>query len=49
MTGEGGNFRFETYDADKDEYVHHSGFDTKFRLCSYSAEEIDEMENSKEA
>lgn len=49
MTGEGGNFRFETYEADKDEYVHHSGFDSKFRFCSYSAEEIDEMEKPKEA
>ena len=49
MTGEGGNVRFETYEADKDEYVHHTGFDTKFRLCAYSADEIAEMEKTEEA
>lgn len=40
----GGNFRFETYQADNDEYVWYTGFNTKFRLTSYRTEEIAAME-----
>ena len=44
MAGEDGNFRFETYASDGDDYVWWEGFNKKFRLCCYSQEEIDEME-----
>lgn len=40
-----GNIRFETYRADEDEYVWYEGFNTKFRLVSYRANEIEEMES----
>ena len=35
-----GNIRFETYAADKDDYVWFEGFNSKFRLVSYNADEI---------
>ena len=40
----GGNFRFETYQSDREEYVWYTGFNTKFRLTVYGSEEIDENE-----
>ena len=39
----GGNFRIETYAADRDDYVWYEGFNTKFRLVVYSGEEMAEM------
>lgn len=39
-----GNIRFETYKADEDDYVWWEGFNTKFRLVSYKADEIKELE-----
>lgn len=39
-----GNIRFETYKADGDDYVWYEEFNTKFRLVSYKASEIEEME-----
>lgn len=39
-----GNIRFETYKADRDDYVWYEEFNTKFRLVSYKASEIEEME-----
>ena len=39
-----GNFRFEVYSADADEYVWYDGFNDKFRFCWYTNEEIAEME-----
>lgn len=44
MSG-GGNFRFESYKSDEDDYVEPSGFNTKFRLMSYTSEEITKLEN----
>ena len=38
-----GNLRFETYRADKDDYVWYEGFNDKFRLVSYTDEEIKEI------
>ena len=35
-----GNLRFETYVADKDEYVWYDGFNDKFRLMIYTEEEV---------
>ena len=43
-TGNAGNFRFETYKADGDDYVWWEGFNVKFRLCCYSREEIARIE-----
>lgn len=40
----GGNFRFETYQADADDYVWYDGFNTKFRLTSYRTDELAAME-----
>lgn len=40
-----GNIRFETYKADEDDYVWWEGFNTKFRLVSYKADEIEELES----
>lgn len=40
----GGNFRFETFQADRDDYVWYDGFNTKFRLTSYRTEELEAME-----
>lgn len=40
---ETGNLRFETYISDADDYVWWEGFNTKFRLTAYSAEEIADM------
>ena len=42
-----GNIRFETYKADENDYVWYEGFNTKFRLVSYKAEEIEEMESGE--
>ena len=39
-----GNFRFESYSADRDEYPVHDGFNEKFVLSYYTADEIAEME-----
>ena len=39
-----GNIRFETYKVDRDDYVWYEDFNTKFRLVSYKASEIEEME-----
>ena len=39
-----GNIRFETYKADEDDYVWYEGFNTKYRLVSYRANEIEKME-----
>lgn len=43
-----GNIRFETYKADGDDYVWYDGFNTKFRLVSYTDAEIAEMEEKAE-
>ena len=43
LTGEYGNFRFETYEADGDDYVWWEGFNVKFRLCCYSEAEVEEI------
>lgn len=43
-----GNLRFETYDADSNEYVWYEGFNLKFRLISYTDREIKEMEAAEE-
>ena len=43
-----GNFRFETYAADAEDYVWYDGFNDKFRLVSYSDEEIKEMQDKGE-
>ena len=42
-----GNIRFETYKSDADDYVWYDGFNTKFRLMSYMANEIEEMESEE--
>ena len=39
-----GNIRFETYASDGDDYVWYEGFNTKFRLVSYTDAQIKEME-----
>ena len=44
-----GNIRFETYKSDGEDYVWWEGFNVKFRLCSYTAEEIAELEAEAEA
>ena len=44
-----GNLRFETYDADRDDYVWYEDFNTKFRLVSYTSEEIEELEHNDDA
>lgn len=41
-----GNLRFETYKADGDDYVWYDGFNTKFRLMTYTDAEIQELESS---
>lgn len=47
--GEGiGNIRFETYEADSEDYVWYEDFNTKFRLVSYTAAEIDELKRQEE-
>lgn len=38
-----GNFRFESYESDSDEYVWYTGFNTKFRLVAYTAEEVEAL------
>lgn len=43
-----GNLRFETYKADGDDYVWYEGFNAKFRLVSYTDEEIKKMEEALE-
>lgn len=40
-----GNLRFETYESDGDDYVWYEGFNTKFRLMTYTDAEIKSMEN----
>lgn len=42
-----GNIRFETYKADEEDYVWYDEFNTKFRLVSYRANEIEEMESAE--
>ena len=42
----GGNFRFEAYESDSDDYVWYTGFNTKFRLTVYNASEIDGMDSN---
>lgn len=37
---DGGNFRFETNQADKNEYPFYTGFNTKFKLCTYTNNEM---------
>ena len=44
-----GNFRFETYKADGDDYVWWEGFNVKFRLVSYTADEIAELESEEDS
>ena len=44
----GGNFRFEAYESDSDDYVWYTGFNTKFRLTVYNASEIDGMNSNGE-
>lgn len=39
-----GNIRFETYAADEEDYVWWEDFNKKFRLVSYTDEEIKRME-----
>jgi hypothetical protein len=43
-----GNMRFETYASDSEDYVWWAGFNTKFRLVSYTPDEIAEIEAAKE-
>lgn len=43
-----GNIRFETYESDGDDYVWYDGFNTKFRLFSYTDDEIKAMEEESE-
>jgi hypothetical protein len=43
-----GNIRFETYEADGDDYVWYEGFNTKFRLVSYTDAEIKQIEEEEE-
>ena len=38
-----GNLRFESYDSDGDDYVWWEGFNTKFRLVTYTKEEMEQM------
>lgn len=42
-----GNVRFETYDADGDDYVWWEGFNTKFRLMVYTDDEIKVLEEEE--
>ena len=42
-----GNFRFETYIADRNSYVWYEDFNSKFRLVIYDGEEIAEMRNGE--
>jgi hypothetical protein len=44
MTNSIGNIRFETYKADEEDYVWYEEFNTKFRLMSYRASEIADLE-----
>lgn len=39
-----GNFRFETYKSEREDYITPDGFNTKYRFMSYSATEINQME-----
>lgn len=43
-----GNIRFETYKADGDDYVWYDGFNTKFRLVTYTDAEIKKMDENEE-
>lgn len=38
-----GNLRFESFAADRDEYVWYTGFNSKFRLVAYTAEDVEAM------
>ena len=42
-----GNIRFETYESDGDDYVWYDGFNTKFRLVTYTDAEIKKMEEEE--
>ena len=42
-----GNIRFETYKSDGDDYVWYEGFNTKFRLVTYTDAEIKKMEEEE--
>lgn len=44
VAGGDGNFRFETYDPDIEDYPWWEGFGAKFVLRAYSADEIAQME-----
>ena len=44
LVSEFGNVRFEAYSSDSDEYVWYTGYNTKFRLVSFTANEIKAME-----
>ena len=44
-----GNIRFETYASDGDDYVWWDGFNTKFRLVSYTDDEIKAMEEEEKS
>lgn len=43
MMDECGNFRFETYKPDANQYVWWEGYNQMFRLVSYTKTEIEEM------
>lgn len=43
-----GNLRFETYASDANDYVWWEGFNTKFRLVSYTDAELKNMEKEEE-
>lgn len=47
MTNSIGNIRFETYKADEEDYVWYEEFNTKFRLVSYRANEIEALEKGE--
>lgn len=43
VTPDGSNLRFETYKPDANSYVWYEGFNTKFRLVVYNADEVTEI------
>lgn len=40
LQGGNGNFRFEAYEPDAADYVHYTGYNTKFRLEAYTEDEM---------
>jgi hypothetical protein len=42
-----GNIRFDTYASDGDDYVWYDDFNVKFRLTTYTDEEVKELEGNE--